>query len=148
MTRRRFASGPVAAGLALALGLAGCGSSVLTTAQMRTQATRICSVATRRTNAIPTPTDPSGGEQFLNRGVAALDRELIHLRALRTADAFERAVDLTTGELAALRFAVKGLQAGDDPVVTINVLQQQIEPLELRADAAWNALGIPACASR
>jgi hypothetical protein len=148
MSPRRFASGPAAAGLLLALALAGCRSSVLTTGQMRTQATRICSVATRQTNAIPTPTDPSGGEQFLNRGIAALDREVTRLGALRTTDAFGRAVDGSAGELAALRLALEDLRAGDDPVVTIKALAQQLAPLELRTDAAWAALGITACASR
>jgi hypothetical protein len=148
MSPRRFASRPAAAGLLLALALAGCGSSVLTTGQMRTQATRICSVATRQTNAIPTPTDPSGGERFLNRGIAALDREVTRLSALRTTDAFGRAVDGSAGELAALRFALDDLRAGDDPVVTIKALAQRLAPLELRTHAAWDALGIAACASR
>jgi hypothetical protein len=148
MSPRRFAIRPAAAGLLLALALAGCGSSVLTTGQMRTQATRICNVATRQTNAIRTPTEPSGGEQFLNRGIAALDREVTRLRALRTTDAFGRAVDGNAGELAALRFALDDLRAGDDPVVTIKALEQRLAPLQLRTDAAWDALGIAACASR
>lgn len=148
MSLRRPAGRPLVATLTLALGVAGCGSSVLSAGQMRTQATRICRRTTKRTNAIVTPTDPSGGELFLSRGITALSHELAELRALRTTPAFADAVDDTAAEVSALRFSLKGLRAGNDPVVTIKTLEQQLAPLELRASHAWGALGIGACASR
>jgi hypothetical protein len=145
---RRSTGGRVVAAIVLALGTAGCGNSVLSTAQMRTDATRICRLTANQTSAIVTPADPNSGERFLSRGVAALAREVVELHALRTTPAFADAVDGTAAEVAALRFSLKGLRSGNDPVVTIKTLQQQLAPLELRSSRAWGALGVPACASR
>ena len=52
------------------------------------------------------------------------------------------------GELAALRSSLKGLRAGNDPVVAIKTLQQQLIALEQRANGAWRTLKVPACVSR
>jgi hypothetical protein len=141
---------PAAALLAAGL-LAGCGSSTLTSAQLRRQAGRICALAAARTNRIATPTMPTQEAAFLRRGITALSPELIALGRLRApgdrADDYRDAVEATGAEVAALRSTLKGLKDGNDPVLAIKTLQQQLAPTEARADSAWSALGLPACRS-
>ena len=149
MTRRARAR-PLALALALALAVAGCGaSSSLSAHQLRTGATRACTAATQRLDAIPDPRLPSDGAAFLRRGIAALRPELTALAALHPdgerGKQFSRARTATEQELAALQSSLKGLKAGNDPVVAIKTLQAQLVPLERQATAAWLALKIPAC---
>jgi hypothetical protein len=54
-------------------------------------------------------------------------------------------VEATSAELTALRSTLKGLKAGNDPVVAIKTLQQQLAPAEMKASIAWSALELPAC---
>lgn len=137
------------AALVCALALAACGSSGLTDTQLRARATRVCTAASRRTARIPTPDEPAGGTAFISHGLAALAPELAALQRLRApsdmADDYRRALDATSAELAALRSTLKGLKAGNDPVVAIKTLQQQLTPVEAKAGAAWTALELPAC---
>jgi hypothetical protein len=148
MRSRHPATAPVLIGLLAALALTGCGGSSVTASQLRARATRVCNAAGRRLNAIPTPGTPSQGEEFVSRGVSALSRELSGLRAIRGPSSFRDGLAAKVAELALLRSTVKGLRAGNDPVVAIKTLQQQLEPVEARAAAAWQGLGIPACADR
>jgi hypothetical protein len=142
----------LAVALVLALAVGGCGAgSSLSTAQLRGRATQTCNLARRRTNRIATPALPSDGARFLSRGIAALTPELATLKLLRPptgmASDYTRALAASNGELRALRSALKGLKAGNDPVVAIKTLQQQLVPLEAQADLAWQSLDLPACAS-
>ncbi len=148
MNRPTRRVGLLALGLLLAFALAGCGGSSLSASQLRAPATRICNLAARRTSAIPTPTMPGGGARFLTRGIAALRPELSQLRALSSLGAYRQALDATAAELAALRSTLRGLRAGNDPVIAIKTLQLKLSPLEVRASEAWRALGIPACVNR
>ena len=146
MTPRRAC----ASALAVALAAAGCGgSSSLSARQLRTRATRACTVATQQLNQIPTPRIPSEGATFLRRGIAALRPELSSLAALHPdgelGQHFRRARTATEQELKALQSSLKGLRTGNDPVVAIKTLQTQLVPLEKRASAAWLALKVPAC---
>ena len=135
----------------LALAAAGCGgSSSMSARQLRTGAARVCTVATQRLNAIPTPQVPSQGAPFLRRGIAALRPELTALSVLHPtgepAVPFRKAVSATEQELKVLQSSLKGLKAGNDPIVAIKTLETQLAPLEAQASAAWRALGVPACA--
>jgi len=137
--------------LVLALAAAGCGGSANTSAhRLRDDAGRVCAVATQRLNAIHTPQVPSQGMAFLRSGIAALRPEVaalapmhpegaagVHFRAARTA---------TEQELKTLQSSLKGLQAGNDPIVAFKTLQAQLAPLETRATSAWRAMNVPACA--
>ncbi|HEY5188235.1 MAG TPA: hypothetical protein VII87_04320 [Solirubrobacteraceae bacterium] len=134
--------------LLVALALAGCGSSGLTPSQLRTSATRICGVANQELNTIALPEAPSAGQHFISRGIAVLTPEVAKLRALRGTGTFQTAVAATAAELAALRFTLKGLRAGNDPVVAIKTLEQRLLPLETRANTAWRTLSISSCVSR
>ena len=136
--------------LVLALAAAGCGGSKsLSGHRLRTEATRACAVATQRLDSVSTPRLPSEGAPFLRRGIAALHSELTALAGLYPdgdlAEEFNRAQTATRRELAALQSALKGLKAGNDPIVAFKTLQAQLGPLEKRATAAWLALQIPAC---
>jgi len=135
--------------LVAAVLLAGCGSSTLTDTQLRSRATRICRLAQARTDRIATPTLPSQGARFLGRGIAALAPELTSLQRLRApthlAGDYRDALRSTGAELAALRSTLKGLRTGNDPVVAIKTLQQQLDPAEARARRAWTTLELPAC---
>lgn len=139
----------VVAVMAFALLLPGCGSQSLSGSQLRTRAGRVCTLAQRRLAKVRTPKDPTQARAFLNRGIAILAPELTKLRRLHPpsdlAGDYRTAVDATARELAALRFSVKGLKAGNDPVVAIKTLQQQLAPLEARAAGAWETLALPAC---
>jgi hypothetical protein len=136
----------------LALGVAGCGSSSLSGPQLRARAARVCGRARVATNRIPTPDLPSAGVRFLSRGIATLAPELAALTRLRpggdAAKVYSSALAASRQELGALRFTLRGLHAGNDPVVAIKTLQQRLAPLESQANDAWGALGIEACATR
>jgi hypothetical protein len=147
--RGRLSVGRPAAALLAAALLAGCGSTALTANQLRARAGRICTLATQRTNRITTPAMPSQEASFISRGVAALAPEVTALQRLGApgdmADDYRDAVDATSSELTALRSTLKGLKAGNDPVVAIKTLQQQLAPAEFKAGIAWSALALPAC---
>jgi len=141
--------GLLVAALLVAGLFSGCGAHSLSDRQLRTRATRICSLATQRTDRIATPTLPSEGARFLGRGIAALTPELTALRKLRApgdmTDDYRNALAATAKQLAVLRSTLNGLRAGNDPVVAIKTLQQELAPAESQADSAWMALDLPAC---
>ncbi len=137
-----------AGGLLAALALASCGSTGLSASQLKTIATRLCGAAAAREATIGLPEVPSGGQRFLTRGIAVLTPEVTELRELGATGTFRDAVAATSAELAALRFTLKGLRAGNDPVVAIKTLQQRLLPLEFKANRAWQRLGIPVCIQR
>lgn len=140
-----------ALGLIVALAAAGCGGSGSMPEQvLRTQAARVCSVATQQLNSIPTPQVPSAGAAFLRRGIAALRPELAALSAIHPSGElgvhFSKARDATEQELKVLQSSLNGLKAGNDPLVAFKTLQTQLAPLEQQASTAWRALGVRACA--
>jgi hypothetical protein len=141
--------GPLAAMLLAAAVLVGCGSTALSDSQLRTRASRICTLATRRTDRITTPALPSQEASFIKRGIAALSPELTALQRLRApgdmTDDYRDAVEATAAEVTALRSTLKGLKTGNDPVVAIKTLQQELAPAETKAGFAWSALELPAC---
>ncbi len=142
----------LALAMTLSIGLAGCGADSLSAQQLRARAVQICSAAGLQTEAIVTPVAPAAGERYLSQGADALAPELRALHRLRPshdmARGFRTATIADDRELRALRSTVRGLKAGNDPVVAIKTLQQELAPLEARADAAWASLGVPACTSR
>jgi len=137
--------------LALVLVVAGCGGSSDTSArQLRNGAGHACTVAAQRLNAIPTPQVPSQGASFLRGGIAALQSEITELSSMHPGGTagvhFRAARTATEHEVKALQSSLKGLKAGNDPIVAIKTLQTQLAPLEKEAKVAWQALSIPACA--
>jgi hypothetical protein len=137
--------------LALALAATGCGGSrSMSARQLRAGAARVCTVATQRLNSIPTPQVPSEGTAFLRRGIAAMAPELAALSAMHPGGElgvhFRKALNATEQELTVLQSSLKGLKAGNDPIVAIKTLQAQLAPLETQARAAWRALDVPDCA--
>ncbi|MGH2892567.1 MAG: hypothetical protein ACRDPM_04760 [Solirubrobacteraceae bacterium] len=137
--------------LVLVLAAAGCGgSSSVSARQLRSSATRVCTVAAQRLNSIPTPQVPAQGASFLRRGIAALRPELTALSAMHPSGDlgvhFRKALDATEQELKVLQSSLKGLKAGNDPIVAIKTLESQLAPLEKQASAAWRALGVAGCA--
>lgn len=132
-----------------ALTLAGCGSTALSTQQLRSSATRVCTTARAQTNRIPTPAEPAGGTAFLRRGVTVLGPELTQLRSLRPPSDLARTYATALGafalRLSELRSTVHQLEGGADPVIAIKTLQQHLAPLESQERGAWDSLQIPAC---
>jgi hypothetical protein len=150
VTSRRARVAALASASTLTLALTGCGaSSSISAKQLRAEAARACATATQRLDRIPTPHAPSEGAAFLRRGIAALQPQVRSLAALHPdgelGTQFARARTAAEQELRALESSLKGLRAGNDPVVVIKTLQTQLAPLEKRASAAWLALKIPAC---
>jgi hypothetical protein len=132
--------------------LGGCGSTSLSTAELRTQAGRICTIANRQTDRIPTPSTPAGGAAFLRRGIAVLRPELSALRSLLAGGTASReyatSMSAFAQKLNLLGGTLHDLTAGEDPVVAIKTLQSQLAPIEARENGAWEALEIPACVNR
>ncbi|MDQ6729117.1 MAG: hypothetical protein M3022_02120 [Actinomycetota bacterium] len=145
--RRRALSALTALSVLTTIMLAGCGGG-LTAAQLRSQATQVCDRAADQTASIRLPETPSGGQRFLAQGIAVLGPEIHALRNLGGRGSIATAVAAMQTELAALRSSLKGLRAGNDPVVAVKTLQQQLLGREQRANRAWRALRVPACVSR
>lgn len=141
-------------GLLAAVLLAGCGGSDrLSDSQLRTQATTICTQATRQTDRIATPTSPAGGMQFVNRGIAVFTPELTKLRLLKppkddVADVYQTSLKAFSQKLHALRTAQHEMKTGANPVTAMTALSQRLAPIESAEDGAWQALQVPACLNR
>jgi hypothetical protein len=148
--RRRAGLSPLAALAAAAL--VGCGSTPLSTTQLRNQATHVCIVAGKVTDRIPAPSSPAGGAAFLARGAAVLGPELQALRALKPpsdlAQVYTTSLSAFTHKLDALAATIHNLNAGGDPVIAIKTLEQRLEPIEVQENTAWQTLQIPACVNR
>lgn len=150
MSRAGAARTSAAAALACgALLLGGCGSSSLSNRQLRHKAGRICMTAQRSSQSIATPTDPAKGQAFLQRGLAALQPPVSALHRLDASsdlqDVYATALRTTDHELTLLRSALRGLKAGNDPVVAMKTLQDELGPAEDAAGRAWHAVDVPAC---
>jgi hypothetical protein len=132
-----------------ALLLGGCGSSSLSNTQLRRKAGRICVTAQRASESIAAPTDPANGQSFLQRGIAALAPAVTALHRLKPSSdlqgVYATALGATDRELALLRSALRGLKAGNDPVVAIKTLQNELGPAEDAAGRAWHEVDVPAC---
>jgi hypothetical protein len=151
MSRGAAAKTFAAAAACGALLLSGCGSSSLSDTQLRHKASRICATAQRSSQAIAAPTDPSQGEPFLRHGIAALTPPVAALHKLKASSdlqaAYATALQATDHELALLRSALRGLQTGNDPVVAIKTLEDELGPAEDAAARAWRGVEVPACTS-
>jgi hypothetical protein len=149
MSRARAAKTSAAALACSALLLGGCGSSALSSTQLQRKAGRICTTAQRGTESIAAPTDPARAERFLRRGISALSPQVAALHKLNASsdieDEYAAAVRATDHELALLRSALRGLTAGNDPVVAIKTLQDELGPAEDAAARAWHEVDVPAC---
>ena len=132
-----------------ALLLAGCGSSTLSSGQLRSRAARICTSAQQRSESIPTPSEPGRASRFLRRGVAALAPQVTALHKLKPpsdlADDYDSAVNASDRELSLMRSSLRALHGGEDPVTAIKALQRRIDPAEEATAGAWHAVGVPAC---
>jgi hypothetical protein len=148
MTRAGLLSILAVAGLVLD----GCGASALSRSELRATASRICNVAARRADDIPTPATPAAGGVFISRGIDVFSPELRELRTLRVSSAssgaYETALGAIAAELGAMRSALNTLNAGGDSLNTVKRLQRRLEPEESRANLAWQTLAIPACESQ
>ena len=139
--------------LAGALVLAGCGSKPpLSTTELSNQATRVCTLAGQQTDVIPTPASPAGTASFLRRGIAVMAPELQGLRTLKptsdVAQVYATSIDSFAKKLGYLKDTMRDLAGGEDPVIAIKTLQQELAPIEAQENGAWQALDVPACLSR
>jgi hypothetical protein len=137
--------------LLAAVFLAGCGSKSLSSDQLHAQASQLCSLASARTDRIPTPGSPDGSGAFLEQGIAVLTPELTRLRALHPPDDVSSVYTATVGSFAQqLRYVKKAaheIADGDDPVSIMKALQQKLRPLESQENGGWQALELAECVS-
>jgi hypothetical protein len=149
MRRRPILAAIAAAALGAAVG--GCGGSSLSSNQLQTQATRICTLASMRTGRIPTPASPAASVEFLERGAAALAPALTGLKALHppsdVADVYTATVQTFGQKIDALRVTAREIKRGADAVKAMQQLQRQLGPLESQENGGWQALQVPACMS-
>ena len=148
----RLAAAALAVVVAVVVALSGCGSSSLSNNQLHMQATRICALASLRTNRVPTPASPAASAAFLERGAAALTPELVGLRQLHppsdVADVYTATISTFAQKIVALKGTAHDIARGADPVKAMQQLQQKLGPLESQENGGWQALQLPACASR
>ena len=139
------------AAAALILALAGCGSSTLSARALRTQASGVCASAVRRSDRIALPGSNAGGAAFLAQGIKVFGPELEKLKKLAPprglAGAYSTALGDAAAQLDALVATEHDLRGGDDPVVAIRELGDELTAIDARDRAAWRAVGAPTCSN-
>jgi hypothetical protein len=141
-------AGQVAVLMSVAL-LAGCASHRIPS-EMRQDAHAICARANHTLDRIALPTSTSEqAASFLHRGRTALSAEVRQLRGLAASgDArpvYQAALQALSEESAALDAAATAIHGGANPLAVFKATQQRLLPLEVQANDAWQALGIPVC---
>jgi len=147
-----IAAGAVVALVLLVLLVRGCGEDRLSAEELRSEAGAICTRANAVTDRVAVPNAPSGGERFLREGLAQLRPATTSLAALKPPEEleerYERAVTLARQEVMLVERAVMAIDRGEDTIDTFTALQRQLEPVLNQENAAWRALGVPACVRR
>lgn len=132
--------------------VAGCGSSSLSTSDLRNAASTICRSASAGLARVSNPTTPAGAGRFLRQGIRILTPELAQMQTLHTSGQarheLDGAVRAFGRKLTLIRGAERDLGRGEDPLIMIRTLQQQLSPIVAEENGHWAALGIPACLSR
>jgi hypothetical protein len=149
---RRGLAAAIVAVVVLVLALNSCGKTRLSAPALRRDASKVCTIARKRVDAIGLPKSSKTVARFLERGLAALEPELTELRLLDPPSAAEptytRGLDAFALELAAMRAALTQLNGGGDPIEVFRALQARLGPLETRANGAFHTLQIDACMVR
>ena len=115
----------------------------------RLAAGRVCEDLDRRIAAIARPVGARDYAPYLERVLEIGAPALRRLGAIEPPPSLareaQRAVGLARAELALIRAAARAVRDSPDPARTLDVQQRRIDRLVAREDAAWIALGIPAC---
>ena len=137
---------------AAAVAVTGCGSNRLDSGELHDKATEACNKAHQQLVKIPDPKSATEVQPFLTNSSTAMSQLSAGLKALKPpSDAQEPwnlAVGLVNDQAAGLRRGSKQLQQGGDPVVVLRTVADQATQSSERERAAWNGLGIEACANR
>lgn len=135
-----------------ALALAGCGETSLTASQLRTQATKICTRASARTDRIALPSGSEQGERFLREGIAVLRPAAQALQALKPPsdlrESYAQAVQLNAQALALIERHERAIARGEDAAGEFRALQAALDRVIPIERSTWQALQIPACVAR
>jgi hypothetical protein len=142
----------VALALTFALVASGCGDNRLDSGELHDKATEACNKAHQQLVKIPDPKSATEVQPFLTNSSTVMSQLSAALKGLKPpSDAQEPwnlAVGLVNDQAAGLRRGSKQLQQGGDPVVVLRTVADQATQSSERERAAWNGLGIEACANR
>jgi hypothetical protein len=131
------------------LALGGCGETSLNAAQLRTQATKICTRAAARMDRIAPPSGPEQGERFLREGIAALRPAAEALQQLDPPsdlrESYKQAVKLNAQALALIERHERAIARGEDAATEFRALQAALDRVIPIERSTWQALQIPAC---
>jgi len=137
---------------AAAVAVAGCGSSRLDSGELHDKATEACNKAHQQLVKIPDPKSATEVQPFLTNSATVMSQLSVALKGLQppsdVQESWNLAVGLVNDQAAGLQRGSKQLQQGGDPVVVLRTVADQATQSSERERAAWNGLGIEACANR
>ena len=141
-----------ACALTAALFAAGCGDSRLDSGELHDKVSAACAQAHKELAALPAPTDQATAERFAVGASKATMLLVRSLSGLKPPTEFEQsysfAVGLVRQQGRAIDSASRKLSRGGDAVVVIRQLSDESVEVASQEHAAWQALGVPACADR
>ncbi len=132
--------------------LGGCGDNRLDSGELHDKATEACNKAHQQLVKIPDPQGDAEVQPFLTNSATVMSQLSVALKSLKppsdVQDSWNLAVGLVGEQASSLQKASRQLQQGGDPVVVIRSAADQATQSSERERAAWDALGIEACANR
>ncbi len=142
----------IALAVAAAVVVSGCGDNRLDSGELHDKANEACNKAHQQLLKIPDPTTDAEVQPFLTNSATVMSQLSVGLKALNppsdVQESWNLAVGLVGEQSAALQKASRQLQQGGDPIVVLRSVADQATQSAERERAAWDALGIEACANR
>jgi hypothetical protein len=140
----------LAAALALLLAVAGTAQAQSPTLY-KSQASSICRATSAKLNKIPEPPSIKYLGIFLKAALPHIRAQYNALRKLTPARAQRflvgKALAAERTQIAGISAWIKELEAGGNPQTTYNKWDKRMSPVSDAEDAAWEKLGIKACAN-
>ena len=137
---------------AAAVAVTGCGSNRLDSGELHDKATEACNKAHQQLVKIPDPQSAAEVQPFLTNSATVMSQLSVALKGLKppsdVQEPWNLAVGLVNEQASGLRRGSRQLQQGGDPVVVLRTVADQATQSSERERAAWNGLGIEACANR
>lgn len=144
---------PIAGCVLIAAALAaGCGDARLDSGELHDKVSAACAQAHKELAALPDPTDQVTATRFAGGASKATKLLIKTLSGLKPPADLDRsygtAVGLVRQQGAAVDAAARKLSSGGDAVVVIRELSDASVEIASQEHAAWQAVGVPACADR